>query len=104
MASFQGSDDAVIEGDISDAGYLDPQGALYTTMWATMIESTTNFLSWRDECSITSYVSSAGRFIGYWTSGVPALCTYAPRSMITNYADFDLERGAPSKFFRLRRP
>ena len=100
------SGDAVLVQNIAASGYVDSYANVpvkYTTMFAVVLESSSDIKAWTTECTVTGYLSSAGSFVGYWTNGVPALTTYAPINQEQQIVDFGLVGGA-SKFYRLRKP
>lgn len=101
------TDQGVTMANIAAFAFPDVQASNtvnFTTMFATVVESSRDMTTWKPECTITGYLSSAGSLVAYYTNGVLAMTTYAPNRVGLHQSDLDMTGGAGSKLFRLRQP
>ena len=58
--------------DVSGYGWMDASNSEYTVMFRYAVESSTNLVQWRQECSVTGWVSDETVCIEVCTNSIPA--------------------------------
>lgn len=101
------NDYAVFVEDISTYQIPDNYGgakslSYFNTLVAFKIQSSTNLQEWRDELTITQWVSSRGAFSAVYQDGSNIMNTYSLGR--TNYVPIDIAGNESNKFFRVVSP
>lgn len=96
------SDEGVNYGDISAAGFKDRSGNLYHTIFSSTLQSSTNLLNWKPECSVTGWVSSETMCMVCYCGGLPQSTNWCSMGSPTITCNLGTAGASPpSKFFRL---
>jgi hypothetical protein len=104
---FSFSSSAIPQYNISTFQLTDQQSTekalvYYDTLISFSVQSTTNLIDWKYECTVTNWISASGMFSAYYRDGVNITNTYTHGSGWTNYVPIDIGSGDEAvKFFRI---
>jgi hypothetical protein len=104
--TLQFDDSNVYTGDISAAGFTDPDGDIYYSIYGFQLRSSTNLTSWQSECCVTGWVSAGWIVTVGYTNGLPSGTNWCNRGAYgggTNTMAMPIQP-APAKFFQVAAP